>query len=191
MVVAQDIGEQLLVAIETRGRRLVSLIDLFERAAEPLAVAHHQREREIALGCKMVVDARLADPDVGSDVGVTEAAEPLHLDQPLRRIEDAIARVCNGRDHDSQDSARPAGWEPTSRMAAPTKNAAQCAAFPNLDVDRSSDRSRRRLAEDSHHHLAEDSRHLAGDSRLAEDSHLAAGTAAEAPSAVPRPAASN
>jgi len=86
--VAQHLEVQRCVAVELGGCRHVGGVEGGQRPGEARGVAGDERFPELGLAGDVVVQGRLGDLQLGSDVGVAEAVEPAGLYQPLGSIKD-------------------------------------------------------------------------------------------------------
>ena len=75
------------------GASVRSRVDRGKRVGEALGVARDQRLAELGLAGEVVVEAGLGDRQLGGDVGVAEAVEAAHLDEPFGDVEDARRAV--------------------------------------------------------------------------------------------------
>ena len=64
------------------------VVDLLECCGEPLPVTRDQRLGQRGLGREVMVDTRLRDRQLGTDVGVGEAVVPANLHQRLSAVQD-------------------------------------------------------------------------------------------------------
>ena len=96
MFFSKDVAVELNVLLQPfpRGRR--PPIDQVQLAPESLVIAVDHGPSEIRLGRKIIVDARIANSQLGGDVRITKSVEAPGLNQLFGQSKDSIFRRDGG-----------------------------------------------------------------------------------------------